>query len=123
MGTPHLALFLSVLGCQSPPEVLADCDALSVPTERENCRFEMIQPLMDDSDALMAALDQITDPASRDLLLLRLATSNPKLNSTLCRQAATTGAQERCQQVLGRPHLSTTRRRSEGAPPQPVAPP
>ena len=112
-----------VFGCTPAPEVLVDCDTIADPTQRENCRFEMVQPLMDDPDALIAALDQVVDPASRDLLLLRLATSNPKLNSTLCREAATAGAQERCQQVLGRPHLSTTRRHPEGTPPQPVAPP
>ena len=101
---------LLLLGCQPEPQSLAECPRLGNAGEVEDCRFEMVQPLVGDEDALDSALGIIDDPGSRDLLLLRLAIADPQRAGRLCRRVETAGARERCRQVLGRPHLSTTRR-------------
>ncbi len=111
-----LALLL-VLGC-SEPETLADCAGIGDEAGREECRFQLLLPLLPDPNhpspdrkAFAAALDdalaQIEDPRSRDLLLLRLAIASPSTAGFLCTKVETEGARLRCQQVLGRPHLGT----------------
>ena len=103
-----------VAGCNSAPASLADCVQVSDPAAREECHYTFILPLLDDPPSLDAALASLDDPASRDLLLLRLAIADPKRAAALCKRVASEGAKERCRQVLGRPHLQSTRR-----PPQP----
>lgn len=96
-----------LLACADPePETLPACAALSPPTAVEDCRYRLVSPLVSDPAALQAALGEITDDTSRDLLLLRLAVNHPDKASLLCRQTTTPPAQQKCQQVLGRPHLS-----------------
>jgi hypothetical protein len=109
-GIQTLILGLLLLACQGEPVTVAECATLSRPAEVEDCRLRLVQPLIDDDDALDAALAEIDDPGSRDLLLLRLAISDPPRAARLCRRVQTEGAKERCRQVLGRPHLQTTRR-------------
>ena len=111
-------LLLAIVGaCTAEPTTLAECTRRDSPAAVEDCRFEKVKPLIADDDALDAALDTIEDPGSRDLLLLRLAISDPQRAGRLCRRVETPGATERCRQVLGRPHLSTTRRAPEPPPP------
>jgi hypothetical protein len=47
----------------------------------------------------------LSDPSSQDLLRLRLAVHDPSRNQWLCEDVATRSAQDRCRQVVGRPHL------------------
>lgn len=108
----HLTgLTILMWGCEGggapAPETVAACAALAGATEREECRYRLVEPLLADPAALQAALKDIAEPESRDLLLLRLATRHPDKASLLCRQVTTAAAREKCQQVLGRPHLST----------------
>ena len=105
----NLALLLA-LACVPEPTTVAGCAALGTPAEVEDCRFAMVRPLIGDSDALDDAIAGIPEAMSRDLLLLRLAIADPPRAGRLCRKVETEGAVARCQQVLGRPHLSTTRR-------------
>ena len=105
-----MILSLLLLACQSEPANVGECVALAPPTAVEDCRLRLVQPLIDDDAALDAALAEIEDLGSRDLLLLRLAISDPPRAARLCRRVVTDGAKERCRQVLGRPHLQTTRR-------------
>lgn len=91
------------------PTTMADCSALRSTAKREECRFEMARPLVGDDAALDAALSAVADPGSRDLLLLRLAIHDPLRAGALCRRVETDGAAEKCRQVLGRPHLQTSR--------------
>lgn len=103
---PLLSLSL-LLACAEPePETLPECAALSSPTAVEDCRYRLVSPLLSDPAALSAALAQISDDTSRDLLLLRLAVNHPDQAGLLCRQTTTPPAKQKCQQVLGRPHLS-----------------
>lgn len=101
-------LLAAALGCAGAPATFADCAAVRDATAREDCRFQMALGLLDQPQALQAALDSVAEPESRDLLLLRLAVAEPTRAAALCHQAATPGAQEKCQQVIGRPHLSTS---------------
>ncbi len=113
----RFALVLAA-GCSTPPASLEDCASVSDPAQREACHYERVLPLLDDPPSLDAALARVNDSASRDLLLLRLAIADPKRAAALCTRVASTGAKERCRQVLGRPHLQSVRR-----PPQPPVPP
>jgi hypothetical protein len=107
-----LALILSLSGCQEPtPTDLAGCAALSAPTAREECRFAMVAPLAADRAAFTAALEEIADPYSRDLIRYRLAFQDPQKHSALCREVEETTLHEKCRQIIGRPHLSSTRKK------------
>ena len=112
---PHGPLTALALACGQPQD-LPGCAALDDPGARESCRWALIAPLADDEAALDAALAQVDEPESRDLLLLRLALSEPRRAPRLCARVRTPGAVEKCQQVLGRPHLGS-------APRAPAAPP
>ena len=102
--------FTLLVACHAPPSSLPECTTLSAQSEQEECRFRLIQPIAEDDTALTEALKQVPEGVSRDLLLLRLAIENPPRAARLCRRVSTEGAKTRCQQVLGRPHLQTTRR-------------
>jgi hypothetical protein len=105
------ALLLILVGCQEPtPTDLAGCAALSAPTQREECRFAMVAPLADDAAAFEAALAQIAEPYSRDLIRFRLGVQDPQKYSRLCREVEDAALHEKCRQIVGRPHLSSTRK-------------
>ncbi len=120
---PRLALALGLAACGGP-ESLADCAAVADPAAREQCRWEQIQPLAAGlaatppapgaAAALDAALATVEPAESRDLLRLRLSIAHPTEAARFCRGAETTGAQEKCRQVLGRPHLGTRPRAPRG---------
>jgi len=105
------AFFLILTSCQSPPEDLADCAVLSSPTAREECRYEMVAPLADDPRVFEAALEQIEAPYSRDLIRYRLAFQDPQKYSRLCKDVEEPSLHEKCRQIIGRPHLSSTRKK------------
>lgn len=122
---PLLAL---LAGCA--PESVADCAGIGDVARRETCRYEQTQKLalpdgptgQLDKAGLKQAMSQIDDATSRDLILLRLAILAPTEAMGLCREVSTDGAREKCQQVLGRPHLGTTRKPPEPPPVRPGAP-
>ncbi|MEL6345509.1 MAG: hypothetical protein AAFV53_20540 [Myxococcota bacterium] len=107
-------LLTLALGCTPSPETLADCAALAE-GPREECRFTMVEPMLSDMAAVEQAVKTIPESLSRDVLLYRLAVAHPDRASHLCRMTETAGIQEKCRQVLGRPHLST---RPRPKPPQ-----
>jgi hypothetical protein len=47
----------------------------------------------------------VTDPLEQDVLRLRLATEHPSLAASMCPAMTTAVGKEKCQQVIGRPHL------------------
>ena len=58
------------------------------------------------SDPLLLKETLTKEPvATRDLLLLTLAIRNPSSAGQFCKQVRSKVAQEKCQQVIGRPHL------------------
>ncbi len=102
-----LAVLALAWACQGPPRDMAGCASLG-PTEREDCRLRFALELIDRPEELRAAIAAIPEPESRDLLLLRLAVAEPTRAGAFCADAASEAAREKCRQVLGRPHLSTT---------------
>ena len=94
-----------LLGCHREPG-LAGCDAVRDPIAREECRYDAIKPLVDDDASLRAALDSMTDTASRDLVLLRLAFDRPERGQALCQMVRTAPVKDKCDKVVGRPHLA-----------------
>ena len=103
-------LMAGLMACASAPRTFADCNAIADEHTREGCRFTMAQALLDQPQALAEAIASIEQIDSRDLLLLRLAVADPARSGQLCSQVTTAGAIEKCQQVVGRPHLSTSPR-------------
>jgi hypothetical protein len=101
------------LWCGRPPETpdLAACSAMADMTAREDCRLKAIEPLFHSKDqaAFERAVASLEDPASRDLVRLRLAIDDPAHGGKLCEQVETKAAQRKCRQVLGRPHLRAPR--------------
>ena len=77
-----------------------------------DCRFDRALAALGRGDeaAMRAEIDTLSDPVQRDLLRLRVATTEPARAGQLCAEVTTDFAREKCQQVLGRPHL-------QGAPP------
>ncbi|NOY27061.1 MAG: hypothetical protein GXP62_14420 [Oligoflexia bacterium] len=108
-----LRLGLWALGCASAPSTVADCARIADLQQREECRFTLASALLDQPGQLDQALADIDSVESRDLLLLRLAVADPPRASRLCAQVTTTGARQKCRQVVGRPHLSTSPRAAQ----------
>lgn len=102
--------------CAGQPSTVAECAGLDDATAREECRFTLARALLDQPEALDAAIASVEEVESRDLLLLRLAVAEPTRASHLCERVQTAPAQEKCRQVLGRPHLSTTPRGPQAPP-------
>ena len=123
----RLGLLLLLAACEGAPDSVEGCAALGDPAAQEDCRYRLVGPLVGDAGGLSAALATVkatASPQSHDLLLLRLAIDAPAQAGALCQQVQTDGAREKCQQVLGRPHLGTTRRppTADGGPPPPPSP-
>ncbi|MBM4390333.1 MAG: hypothetical protein FJ090_04355 [Deltaproteobacteria bacterium] len=77
-----------------------------------DCRFDKALAALRSGDeaAMRAEIEAVSDPLQRDLVRLRVATVEPARAGKLCTEVTTDFAREKCQQVLGRPHL-------QGAPP------
>lgn len=90
-------------GCGRAPGI-AGCASLDG-TALEDCRFEEVKKVAADPAALQATLDAIPDPISKDLALVRLAFDTPSSSAELCARVTTPIGKQRCQQIIGRPHL------------------
>ena len=55
---------------------------------------------------------------TQDLLLLTLAIRNPAEAGRFCKKVHTVPAKEKCQQVIGRPHLQLSKPQTSDAKPQ-----
>ncbi len=112
--SPWMVLWL-VVACSGEPQTLADCDRVRDSVAREDCRLSLLHGLFEAGDdvAFLAGLAQVDDPLSRDLVRLRLAVESPDRAGWLCEGVETENAQDKCRQVLGRPHLRAPR---EGEP-------
>lgn len=91
--------FSLLAGCNLGALDDGQCDA--------DCHFERAQVALDSSDptALDAAIAAAGDPLEQDLLRVRLAAIRPAQGAKLCAGVTTAAAKEKCQQVVGRPHL------------------
>ena len=101
-----LALFS---GCDGDGSTDCRRDALD-PTAQEACWFDEATQTMGDRGQLEALLTRIPAAASRDLLRLRLVATDPIEYGWLCDSAETDAVEQKCDDVLGRPHLRHRRR-------------
>lgn len=99
-----MAALILLLACGRPPG-FEGCGAIRGGEAREECRFVEAKKLAGDPGALGAALDTVEDPLARDLLVVRLVVDDPGRAEALCRLVTSEAATQRCQQILGRPHL------------------
>ena len=102
-----MTVLLLVLACAavaSRAPGISGCESLAG-TEREDCRLDEARKMGADPVALDLALAQIPDPVARDLLLVRLAFDTPSDSARYCSRTTTTVGKQRCQQIIGRPHL------------------
>ena len=115
MGPMTLPLLLALLlACDGG----SNCADVSDPVQRENCWFDAISTAwVQDPEAATRAIREIGSVESRDLVRLRLAIDNPSRTALLCRDTETQAAQEKCKQVLGRPHLRAVPKPPEAAAP------
>jgi hypothetical protein len=92
-------IWLWLLACADP------C-ALRWGSGKEECRFEQVKTafVSEDTEAFNAALNEL-DPLTRDLARVRLAVLHPKEATRLCGEVREAVALQKCQQILGRPHL------------------
>jgi hypothetical protein len=106
-----IALILALACGGGEPTTLEGCDALSDATSREDCRLRVLAPVFEKGSAeeFDAAIGKLEDPLSRDLVRVRLAIDDPSKADRLCMQVETDGARQKCEQVLGRPHLRAPR--------------
>ncbi len=118
MGTVGQIFWLIATACSTRvPVDFGGCSSLTDASDRANCRFEFAQVLLvEDRDELSEVIASMPDEGERDLLRLRLAITQPKLARRFCQDVETNGAQERCRQVLGRPHLQTSRKPPQDPP-------
>ena len=86
------AIFIYVIGCQSTSEQPEDW-----------------HPLLGDWKRFDERLQTVDDLVSKDLLLLQLAVQQPRHSTELCKRVQSSGAKEKCKQVIGRPHLTIPR--------------
>jgi hypothetical protein len=102
-----LALALLV-GCGAVED--GDCSRIPEGRAKEDCRYALARAHADEPARLDAALAAIPDPAARDMVLLRLAVDLPARAPELCARMTTPPAREKCEKVVGRPHLGDVKR-------------
>ena len=107
MKAPWLwaSILAPLLGCNSAPTNFAECANVKDDDARIECQYKFARQLVDQEEALHAALASLNDPAAHDLLLLRLVVDAPESARFLCARAASNETSFRCRHILGRPHL------------------
>ena len=117
------ALILVLLGCaeDSSPSTStsanpSDCSTVDDWQNRLDCAYEQAEPLVE-TDGLEANLAKLDAKEDRDMVLYRLAVNHPQQANRLCQMVTTRAFVEKCQQVVGRPHLATTPQPSKPGPP------
>ncbi len=86
-----------------------DCARIPEGRAKEDCRYALARTHADDPAKLDAALDAIEDENARDMVLLRLAVDLPSRAPELCRRTRTPLGKDKCEKVVGRPHLGGVR--------------
>ena len=66
---------------------------------------QTLLPMLNNPKALEVELQKLSSPVEKDLVLLQLAVRQPKYARMLCKKIQTDNAKEKCQQIIGRPHL------------------
>ena len=99
-------LSLAAMGCG--PTTMADCEQMADPSQRETCRGKVLALIADDPELMLTAIEQCSDPLTRDLLRLELIADNPRRSIKLCPQMEGEQAKTWCEKIEGRAHLWRT---------------
>jgi len=116
-------LFCSLFACGteegpgSAVDLGTDCASIEDWQSRLDCAYSLAEQHLDEPEALARELQTIDDAEDRDMILYRLAFNHPTEASRLCQQVKTRAFTEKCTQVMGRPHLGTSRK-AKAAPPE-----
>jgi len=106
-----LALPLLWCGCTDSPSTLQDCADRGDPGERDRCLELLLAQGQLETASVREALTLASDPAVRDLLLLRLVVLEPWSAQQLCPELASERASSWCRDVQARPHVWKGRQR------------
>jgi hypothetical protein len=100
-------------------QIAADGDCASIEDwqNRLDCAYSSAEAHVDEDEALITALQTLSSKEDQDMILYRLAFNYPSEAPRLCKMVKTRAFEEKCQQVMGRPHLGTTRK-AKVAPPE-----
>lgn len=87
--------------------LLACADPCWYSLSRGECEFSQVKSAWEQKDTAgtEAALQRIEDPLERELALVRLAILSPAEAPALCKRVKLEVPRQKCQQILGRPHL------------------
>lgn len=100
----------SLSGCpDAGAPAMSACAGLPDRVAQEDCRLEAGLHLRADRARLEAAVAEIPDRDSRDLVRLRLALTDPVSLGWLCKDAEGSDIRLRCKYVVERPHLRVPR--------------
>jgi hypothetical protein len=86
-----------------------DCARIPEGRARDDCHYALARTHADDAARLDGVLSGVADPAARDMVLLRLAVDLPARAPELCARITTPAARDKCDKVVGRPHLGGVR--------------
>ena len=86
-----------------------DCARIPEGRARDDCHYALARTHAEDAARLDAVLSGMSDPAARDMVLLRLAVDLPARAPELCGRITTPAARDKCDKVVGRPHLGGVR--------------
>ena len=117
MGATHflralIVVLPSSLGCESENESIevtdsTDCSIIEDWQDQHECVYAKALMQVDDPQAMNAEISTLSEPTDQDMIFYRLAFNHPERAQEFCSQTQTRAFVEKCQQVLGRPHLGT----------------
>ncbi|MCB9742936.1 MAG: hypothetical protein H6741_05495 [Alphaproteobacteria bacterium] len=104
-----LALLILALGCTGAQD--ADCAGLSAGPERDGCYAERAERLVqEDPEAALEAARAVENPATRDLVLVKVLTEPGTFRDDVIRasceaELSSAAHKDQCRRYLERPHL------------------
>ena len=90
------------------PTSMSQCSDLDATQARQDCAYAFLDERREDTKAIQEALSQLPEAIDRDMVLYRLAFNYPSIANRFCDRVTTDAFIEKCTQVMGRPHLSST---------------
>ena len=90
------------------PTSMDQCSELKATQARQDCAYAFLDERRDDAEVIQEAVAQLPEAIDRDMVLYRLAFNYPSIANRFCDRVTTEAFIEKCTQVMGRPHLSST---------------
>lgn len=100
--------FAAAAGACGERRTMADCEGLASPEASHSCRQAVLAALPPQPEAVERALAECGDPATRDLLRLKLVVADPASSVSVCPTVEGEQARRWCADLQGRAHLWRT---------------